>query len=485
MTLKDLKPAMVWEIFDQITKVPRPSKKEEKIIEYLVNFAKENNIEYKVDGVGNVAMFKPATPGCENAPAVVLQSHMDMVCEKASDSTHNFETDPIETHIDGEWLYANKTTLGADNGIGMAAGLAVMVDNTLVHGPVEALFTVDEETGMTGANNLGEGMIQGNIILNLDSEDEAEVFIGCAGGIDTTAYFTYENEAAPAGYEYIKVNISRLLGGHSGCDIHRGRACANKLMARFIWAEMKKFPVALAAISGGNLRNAIAHEGEFVVGVPAADKHTLVADLNKFIADVEFEFKGIEPNMTFEMASAEAPATVIDAKTAKNLIYALYCAPHGVIAMNQNIEGLTETSTNLASVKMKEDNTIVVTTSQRSLIESSKIDICRQVESVFVLAGAKATHGDGYPAWPANVDSEILKISIKAYEELYGITPAVKAIHAGLECALFRAKYENLDMVSFGPTLQDVHSPKERMHIPAVEKFWNHLIKILEMVGKK
>lgn len=328
-------------------------------------------------------------------------------------------------------------------------------------------------------------MIQGNIILNLDSEDEAEVFIGCAGGIDTTAYFKYEDEAAPAGYEYIKVNISRLLGGHSGCDIHRGRACANKFMARFIWAEMKKFPVALASISGGNLRNAIAHEGEFVIGVPAEEKHNLVADFNKFIADVEFEFKGIEPNMTFEIASVEAPATVIDAKTAKNLIYALYCAPHGVIAMNQNIEGLTETSTNLASVKMKENNTIVVTTSQRSLIESSKIDICRQVESVFVLAGAEATHGDGYPAWPANVDSEILKISIKAYEELYGITPAVKAIHAGLECALFRAKYENLDMVSFGPTLQDVHSPKERMHIPAVEKFWNHLVKILEMVGKK
>lgn len=485
MTLKDLNPALIWGIFDEITKVPRPSKKEEKIREYLVDFAKKHNVEYKVDEVGNVAMFKPATPGCENAPAVVLQAHMDMVCEKANESNHNFDTDPIETHIEGEWLYANKTTLGADNGIGVAAGLAVMIDNSLVHGPVEALFTVDEETGMTGANNLGEGMIQGNIILNLDSEDEAEVFIGCAGGIDTTATFSYEEEAAPADYEYVKVNISRLLGGHSGCDIHRGRACANKLMARFIWNEMKKFPVALASISGGNLRNAIAHEGEFVVGVPHADKHTLVADFNKFIADVEFEYKGIEPNMTFVIASAETPATVIDKKTAKNLIYALYCAPHGAIVMNQDIDGLTQTSTNLASVKMHANNTILVTTSQRSMIESAKIDICHQVESVFALAGAEVTHGDGYPAWPANMDSEILKVSIKAYEELYNITPAVKAIHAGLECALFRAKYDNLDMVSFGPTLQDVHSPKERMHIPAVEKFWNHLVKILEIVGKK
>ena len=485
MTLKDLNPTLIWGIFEEITKIPRPSKKEEKIREYLVDFAKKHNVEYKVDEVGNVAMYKPATPGCENAPTIVLQGHMDMVCEKAGDSNHDFENDPIETVIEGEWLYANKTTLGADNGIGVAAGLAVMIDNTLVHGPVQALFTVDEETGMTGANNLGEGMITGNIILNLDSEDEAQVFIGCAGGIDTTATFTYEDEAAPAGFEYIAVKISRLLGGHSGSDIHRGRACANKLAARFIWNEMKKFPVALASINGGNLRNAIAYEADFVMGVPSANKHELVTDLNTFIADVEFEYKGIEPNMTFNFESAEAPATVIDGKTAKNLIYALYCAPHGAITMNPDIDGLTQTSTNLASVKMREGNTIVVTTSQRSMIESCKHDIAHQVEAVFTLAGAEATHGDGYPAWPANVDSNILKVAIKAYEELYNITPLVTAIHAGLECALFRAKYENLDMISFGPTRRDVHSPKEGMHIPAVEKFWNHLVKILEIVGKE
>lgn len=485
MTLKDLNPSLIWGIFEEITKIPRPSKKEEKIREYLVDFAKKHNVEYKVDEVGNVAMFKPATPGCENAPTVVLQGHMDMVCEKAGDSKHNFETDPIETVIDGEWLYANKTTLGADNGIGVAAGLAVMIDNSLVHGPVQALFTVDEETGMTGANNLGEGMITGNIILNLDSEDEAQVFIGCAGGIDTTATFTYEPVAAPAGYEFIKVNISRLLGGHSGSDIHRGRACANKLAARFIWAEMQKFPVVLASLNGGNLRNAIAYEASFVMGVPADKKHELVADYNTYVAEVEFEFKGIEPNMTFALESNEVPATVIDEKTAKNLVYAVYCAPHGAITMNPDIDGLTQTSTNLASVKMRENNTIVVTTSQRSMIESSKQDIARQVEAVFALAGAEVTHGDGYPAWPANVDSAILKVAIKAYEELYNITPLVTAIHAGLECALFRAKYENLDMISFGPTLRDVHSPKEGMHIPAVEKFWNHLVKILELVGKQ
>ena len=405
---------------------------------------------------------------------------MDMVCEKNNDTVHDFDNDPIHTYIDGDFIKAQGTTLGADNGIGMALMLAAITSPTLKHPALECLFTVDEETGLTGAFRLQDGCLQGKQLINLDSEDDGQVFIGCAGGIDTTATFTYESVAAPAGYEYIKVNISRLLGGHSGSDIHRGRACANKLAARFIWAEMKKFPVALASINGGNLRNAIAYEADFTIGVPAAHKHELVADVNKFIADVEFEYKGIEPNMTFAIESAEAPATVIDEKTAKNLIYALYCAPHGAITMNPDIEGLTQTSTNLASVKMKEGNTIVVTTSQRSMIESCKHDIARQVESVFTLAGAVATHGDGYPAWPANVDSNILKVAIKAYEELYNITPLVTAIHAGLECALFRAKYENLDMVSFGPTLRGVHSPDERLEISTVDKFWKLLIEVLK-----
>lgn len=484
MTIKDLKPALIWEIFDKITQVPRPSKKEGKIHDFLVNFAKEHNIEYKTDAVGNVAMFKPATKGCENAPMVVLQGHMDMVCEKAGHVQHDFEKDPIKTIIDGECVHADGTTLGADNGIGVAASLAVMVDNTLVHGPVEAIFTVDEETGMTGANNMGEGMIQGKILLNLDSEDEAQVFIGCAGGIDTTCTFDYKRSISPADFHYFKIDISKLLGGHSGSDIDAGRANANKLLARFIWEVSKKHEVVLASIDGGNLRNAIAHEANAVIGVQKDHKESIRVELNKFIADVEAEYKGVEKDMEIKAETVDTPEFCIDTETATALIRAIYGAPHGVVSMSRDIKGLVETSTNLASVKMKPDNKIVVTTSQRSSVESRKYDIANQVECVFKLAGAEVTHGDGYPAWTPNLDSKILKCAIKAYEDLYNVTPEVTAIHAGLECSLFRTIYSDMDMISFGPTLRNVHSPKECMHIPAVEKFWNHLVRILEMVGQ-
>ena len=484
MTIKDLKPALVFSIFDQINQVPRPSKKEEKIRQYLLDFAAEHNIAVRTDAVGNVAMTVPATPGCENAPMVVMQSHMDMVCE-SNDKNFDFNTQPIRTIIDGEWLRADGTTLGADNGIGMAASLAALIDKDLVHGPLEALFTVDEETGLTGANNLGEGMIEGSILLNLDSEDDAEIFVGCAGGVDTTCTFNYKRSFAPTDFHFFRLEISGGLGRHSGGDIHLGRANANKLLARFLYTLSLEHEVSLAEIDGGNLRNAIPRAAHAVFGVATARKESVRVAFNKFVADIEVEYKGIEPTLHFELSTEERPEYAIDLDTTMRLLEALYSAPHGVVSMSRDLEGLVETSTNLASVKMLPDSKVLVTTSQRSSMESRKWDIARQVEALFRLAGAEVTHGDGYPGWAPDMNSRIMRIASDAYEELYGVKPAIKAIHAGLECGLFRAKYPHLDMVSFGPTLRDVHSPSERMHIPAVERFWGQLTRTLEKVAKE
>ncbi|MCM1066552.1 MAG: aminoacyl-histidine dipeptidase [Muribaculaceae bacterium] len=483
MTIKDLKPALVFSIFDKINQVPRPSKKEEKIRQFLLDFAAEHNIEVKTDAIGNVVMRKPATPGKEGAPTVILQSHMDMVCE-SNDKSFDFNTQPIRTIVDGDWLRADGTTLGADNGIGMAASLAVMVDKDLVHGPVEALFTVDEETGLTGANNLGDGMLTGSILLNLDSEDDAEIFVGCAGGVDTTCLFSYKRSFAPTDFHYFKMEISGLLGGHSGGDIHLGRANANKLLARFLYKLSLDHEISLCEIDGGNLRNAIPRAAHAVFGVSHTGKEQIRVEFNKFVADIEGEYAGLETGMKFDLSTVERPEYAVDSDTTCHLIEALYCAPHGVISMSRDLEGLVETSTNLASVKMQPDNKILVTTSQRSSVESRKWDIARQVEALFRLAGAEVTHGDGYPGWAPNLNSPIMHIASEAYEELYGIKPAIKAIHAGLECGLFLEKYPHLDMVSFGPTLRDVHSPSERMYIPAVERFWGQLTRTLEKVAE-
>lgn len=482
MEIKNLQPQLVFSIFDEITKIPRPSKKEGKIRQFLLDYAKQHGIAAKTDSVGNVVLSKPATPGHENAPTVILQGHMDMVCE-SNDKSFDFENSPIQTVIDGDWIRANGTTLGADNGIGMAAALAALTDDSYTHGPLEALFTVDEETGMTGANNLGEGMISGTMLLNLDSEDDAEIFVGCAGGVDTQAFFHYNRSFAPKDFLYFKINIEGLNGGHSGGDIHLGRANANKLLARFLFDLLGKHEVVVAEIDGGNLRNAIPRASHAVIGVHTSKKEVVRTMLNLYIADLENEYKGLEPNLKITMESVDTPDFTIDQTTSVNLIRALYSAPHGVISMSRELEGLVETSTNLASVKMADNNTIVVTTSQRSSVESRKWDIARQVEALFLLAGAKVEHGDGYPGWQPNLESPIMKISSDAYEELYGVKPAIKAIHAGLECGLFLTKYPHLDMVSFGPTLRDVHSPSERMYIPAVERFWGQLKRTLEKVA--
>lgn len=483
MTIKDLQPALVFSIFDEINHVPRPSKKEEKIRQYLLDFAAKHGIEVTTDKIGNVLMRKPATPGHEDAPVIALQAHMDMVCE-SNDKNFDFNTMPIQTIVDGEWLRANGTTLGADNGIGMAAALAVMVDDTLVHGPVEALFTVDEETGLTGANNLGEGMLNASMLLNLDSEDDAEIFVGCAGGVDTTCTFTFKRSFAPTDFHYFKFDLSGGLGGHSGGDIHLGRANANKLMARFLYAVSLKHEIALVEIDGGNLRNAIPRAAHAIFGVDTGRKEQVVALFNRFVADVEAEYAGLETTLKFDLSTVDKPEYSVDHETTQALVEALYSAPHGVISMSRDLEGLVETSTNLASVKMLGENQILVTTSQRSSVESRKWDIAYQVEALFRLAGAEVTHGDGYPGWAPDMNSRIMHIASDAYEELYGVKPAIKAIHAGLECGLFRSKYPHLDMVSFGPTLRDVHSPSERMYIPAVERFWGQLKRILEKVAE-
>ena len=475
-----MKPTGVFHYFEEICQVPRPSKHEEKIVAYLKEFGKKHQLETLSDEVGNVLIKKAATPGMENRKTVVLQSHVDMVCEKNNDVQHDFMTDPIQTVIDGEWLKAQGTTLGADNGIGVATELAILADDTIEHGPLECLFTIDEETGLTGAFALKEGFMNGDILLNLDSEDEGELFIGCAGGIDTVAQFVYQEVDVPAGYFCCKVQVKGLKGGHSGGDIHLGRGNANKILNRFLSQTLKKYDMYLCEIDGGNLRNAIAREAHAVIALPEADKHAVRADLNIFAAEVQAEYNVTDPDLQLLMESEAPRAKAIDKDTTKRLLQAIYAVPHGVYAMSQDIPGLVETSTNMASVKMKPGNIIRIETSQRSSTASSKRDMNTMVRTVFEMAGAEVSSGEGYPGWKPNPHSEILEIATASYKRLFGVDAKVKAIHAGLECGLFLDKYPTLDMISFGPTLQGVHSPDERMLIPTVQKFWDHLLDILK-----
>ncbi len=480
--ITSLNPRIVWEQFDAITQVPRPSKKESRIIEFLIDFAKSHDLEYKKDTIGNVVIRKPATAGFEDRPAVVLQAHMDMVCEKNSDVEFDFEHDAIRTHIDGEWVKAEGTTLGADCGIGMAAALAVLIDPEVQHGPVEALFTVDEETGLTGAFELGEGMLTGKYLLNLDSEDEGEIFIGCAGGIDTIATFRYTMEATPKNYTFFRVDVSDLLGGHSGDDIDKGRVNSNKTVARLLWDGIQSCELRLSYFSGGNLRNAIPREAYAIFGVPERYKAEFMKRYRLFAADMENEFRFREPNFKITLNEMPQVDEVLDAKTQFGLIYSLVGVPNGVVAMSFAMPGLVETSTNLASVKFEGDDRIVVTSSQRSSVESAKTYVMQMVESVFALAGADVAHSDGYPGWTPDPQSKLLAVTAESYERLFGVKPKVRAIHAGLECGLFLEKYPDLEMVSFGPTLRGVHSPDERLEIATVDKFWRLLLEVLRTI---
>ncbi|WP_147639557.1 aminoacyl-histidine dipeptidase [Alistipes sp.] len=477
--IASLEPRLVWEQFDAITRVPRPSKKEEKIREYLVRFAADHGIECHTDKIGNVVMRKPATPGYEQRPKVILQSHMDMVCEKNSGVEFDFSRDAIRTRIEGEWVRAEGTTLGADDGIGMAAALAVLIDPEAEHGPLEALFTVDEETGLTGAFELGEGMLTGKYLINLDSEDEGEIFIGCAGGIDTIATFRYTTAAAPKNYSFFRVDVSDLAGGHSGDDIDKGRVNSNKTVARLLWDGMQSYELRLSYFDGGNLRNAIPREAYAIFGVPTRLRDEFRKRYELFAADLHAEFRLCEPNFRITLNEMPAVDHVIDEKTQFGLVYSLVGVPNGVVAMSMALPGLVETSTNLASVKFVDGAKIVVTSSQRSSVESAKTYVMQMVESVFALAGADVAHSDGYPGWAPDPSSRLLEVSVASYRRLFGREPKVRAIHAGLECGLFLEKYPELEMVSFGPTLRGVHSPDERLEIATVAKFWAHLNDIL------
>ena len=480
--LENLQPQPLWNYFEDICQVPRPSKKEEKIIQFLLGFAGKNKLDAKRDEIGNVLIKKPASAGREGAPTVILQSHVDMVCEKNSDKKFNFDTDAIIPVIDGDWVKASGTTLGSDDGIGMAAQMAILTSTNIQHGPIECLFTVDEETGLSGAFALQKGFMNGKILLNLDSEDEGQIFIGCAGGIDTMAELKVKKEPVPGSSFALKIMVKGLMGGHSGDDIHKGRGNANKILARFLWQAIRDFGVRIADFNGGNLRNAIAREAYAVVIVPTVQKEHLVAELNIFSADVEFEYERTEPNLVVDCSSTILPEMVLDISSQEKLINMLYACPHGVLEMSSRMEGMVETSTNLASVKFVENGKVLVTTSQRSELESRKHYAAEMVRSVFELAGAQVKNSDGYPGWTPNPESKVLQTVVQSYEKLFGNKPLVRSIHAGLECGLFLEKYPGLDMVSFGPTIKGAHSPDERINIETVNKFWLHLKDVLENI---
>ncbi|MBS2100048.1 aminoacyl-histidine dipeptidase [Carboxylicivirga linearis] len=482
--LSHLEPNTIWNYFEEICQVPRPSKKEEKIIQFLLDFAEKNELEAKKDHIGNVLIKKPASKGIENLKSVVLQSHIDMVCEKNSDTKFNFDTDAIKPIVDGEWVKAEGTTLGADDGIGIAAQMAILASDNIEHGPIECLFTVDEETGLTGAFELKEGFFDSRILLNLDSEDEGELFIGCAGGVDTIAEFPFLYESTPKNGFAFKVTVTGLKGGHSGDDIEKGLGNANKILTRYLWEMQRDCEMRLSSIDGGNLRNAIAREATAICVVPSKYKEQSRISLNILFHDVQMELKTTEPQLRMKLESVDLPAKVINQEAQNNLLNALYACPHGVMVMSRDIEGLVETSTNLASVKMNTD-VILVTTSQRSSVESSKDDIAQMVESVFTLAGAEVRHTDGYPGWTPNTDSEILKVTKDSYIKLFDKEPLVRAIHAGLECGLFLEKYPGMDMISFGPTIKGAHSPDERINIETVQKFWDHLLDVLKNIPEE
>ena len=479
--LEKLQPEVIWHYFGEVMRIPRPSKHEELITKYLIEFGVNHGLETLTDEVGNVLIRKNATKGMENRPWVCLQSHIDMVCEKNSDKVFDFQKDAIVPVIDGEWLKADGTTLGADDGIGVATELAILASNDIEHGPIECLFTVDEETGLSGAFALKNNWLKSRILLNLDSEDEGEIFIGCAGGIDTTVDLTFGKDCVEKDTTAFIIKVSGLKGGHSGDDINKGLGCANKIITRILWRATDELGLRIAKIDGGNLRNAIAREAYAIITIPSKNAETWKSNVEAFQKAVQYEFRTTEPNLKVTTECTDMPAYLMDRKTQANLLNALYACAHGVLAMSREIPNFVETSTNLASVKM-DDEKIYITTSQRSSVESAKRAAAEKIEATFRLIGAHVTHGDGYPGWTPNPDSKILKTAVDAYQRLFGKQPIVRAIHAGLECGLIGEKYEGMDMISYGPTLRGVHSPDERVEIKTVEMFWQHTLEILKSI---
>ena len=476
-----LQPSIVFDCFAEVNKIPRPSKKEEKMIAFLKAFGEDLGLPTKVDETGNVCISKPATPGYENSKTVILQSHMDMVCEKNKDKDFDFENDAIETYVDGEWLKANGTTLGADDGIGVAMQMAVLKSNDIEHSPIECVFTRDEETGLTGAMGMKSDFMTGDYLINLDSEDEGQIFVSCAGGVRTTATYPFPTEDMPEGYFTFRVGVKGLTGGHSGDDINKKRGNANKILVRFLNQEMEKMDLRVVDIQSGGLHNAIPREGYAICAVPMNMKEQVRVDLNVFTAEVEEELAVTEKGILLSLDSCEPAAKVMEKQAMRKMLLSLHAVYNGVFAMSQDIDWLVETSTNLASIHVEGDK-VVVTTSQRSSIGSACQHMASVVRAAFELGGAEVLTNEGYPGWKLNPNSEIVKIAKESYVELFGKEPKILAIHAGLECGLFSEKYPKLDMVSFGPTLRGVHSPDEKLLIPTVQMVWDHLLDILKRV---
>jgi len=479
MNIKELKPERVWNHFYSLTQIPRPSKKEEQAVLFLEKFGKDLGLETIKDQLGNIIIRKPATPGMENRKGIILQAHIDMVPQKNSDKDHDFEKDPIETRIVDGWVYANGTTLGADNGMGLAVAMAVLEDKEMVHGPVEALFTIDEETGMTGARGLKAGILKGDILINLDSEDEGELYVGCAGGLDANVTFKYSEEQVPSGYAGYKLNITGLKGGHSGMDIILGRGNANKVMVRVLLPIMEELDARLASVEGGSLRNAIPREAFATLALPEANYQKALEIVNGHLAQLKVELSAHEPDLKITLEKCDTPAKLIDKTTAVNMVKAVYVCPNGVERMSDAMPGLVETSNNLAIVKSG-DGVIEIKTLMRSSVDSAKDILAKSIACGFELAGAEVSFSGGYPGWKPNMDSDILKSMKVVYKDLYGNEPEVKAIHAGLECGILGGTYNNWDMISCGPTIRSPHSPDERVNIETVDKWWKFVVEVLK-----
>ena len=484
MTIQELQPSGIWKNFHSLTQIPRPSKKEAKVIAFMKQWGEDHGLETMVDECGNVIIRKPATPGMENRKGVILQAHLDMVPQKNDGNPHDFENDPIETHIEDGWVKANGTTLGADDGLGAAAAMAVLEATDIEHGPIEALFTIDEETGMTGANKLAPGFLKGDILLNMDSETEGELYVGCAGGIDTNAYWTPKMEKVADGMAAFQLIVKGLKGGHSGMDINLGRGNANKLMNTLLIMTAQKFGVRLATINGGSLRNAIPRESFATVVVPADKADKMKKFVEEYNTATKEQYAETEPDLAISMEAAEMPAEVIDNKTFKNMLEAIAKYPNGVIGMSKDFEGTVETSSNLALVKF-ENGKIVTCSLQRGLVDELKDKLADDIRKILTEHGAKAESSGSYHGWKPNIDSPILATMKKVYNEKFGKEPKVMVIHAGLECGILGAKYPNWDMISFGPTLVHPHSPDEALLIESVTPFWEFLVETLKNVPEK
>ena len=474
-----LEPKEIWENFYSLTQIPRPSKHEDAIQDFIMKFGQDLGLETIKDAVGNIIIKKPATPGMEDRKGIILQGHLDMVPQKNADTEHDFEKDPITAIVDGEWVTAKGTTLGADNGMGVAATMAVLQATNIEHGPVEGLFTADEETGMTGAFGLQPDVLDGDILLNMDSEDEGELYVGCAGGIDANVTMKYKEEKLEKGYAGYKLNMKGLKGGHSGMEIILGRGNSNKLLFRFLKYATKNFKLKLASVDGGSLRNAIPRESFAIVAVPVKHAEKFLTAIKEFEATYKAELSVVEPDLEFFAEETEKPKKVFKKKYQKNLINAINACQNGVIRMSDDMPGLVETSTNLARV-VSEKGVVSIQALLRSSVNSAKLDLGESIASTFELAGAKVKLEGEYPGWKPNMNSPILKTMQKVYNDKYGKVPEIKAIHAGLECGLLGAVYPKWDMISFGPTIRFPHSPDEKVKIDTVAKFYDFLIETLK-----